>query len=169
MRFVTLLWLGAVVLCGCQSRRIYTDAVLRAPIYPHVILESVEATKDSAVSGYPTPPLPMPVYPFEHARMGIEGLVLVRLTVAADGRVKEATIIKSSEREFEEPVLAATKHWKFTTMPEFPPPEVPRMILDCTFHFSCEEEPNKAPEPTTTSVTSPAGAGAAPAAVVAHL
>ncbi len=30
-------------------------------------------------------------------------------------------------------------------------------------------EPNKAPEPTTMSVTSPADAGAAPATVVAHL
>ena len=34
---------------------------------------------------------------------------------------------------------------------------------------SAEKRPNKAPEPTTTSVTSPACAGAAPAVVVAHL
>jgi hypothetical protein len=32
-----------------------------------------------------------------------------------------------------------------------------------------EKKPNKAPEPTITSVTSPAVAGAAPAALVAHL
>ncbi len=35
--------------------------------------------------------------------------------------------------------------------------------------YSIRRKPNKAPEPTITSVTPPAGAGVAPAALVAHL
>jgi hypothetical protein len=44
-----------------------------------------------------------------------------------------------------------------------------RFLLVASLKGLPPERPNKAPEPTPTSVTSPADAGAAPAAVVAHL
>jgi hypothetical protein len=45
----------------------------------------------------------------------------------------------------------------------------PRSSLVATVRLRAPSEPNKAPEPTTTAVTSPAVAGDATAAVVAHL
>jgi len=44
-----------------------------------------------------------------------------------------------------------------------------RMIAQVSADLATKKEPNKALEPTTTSVTSPADAGAEPAVVVAHL
>ena len=54
-----------------------------------------------------------PVYPYEMRRSGITGEVVVGFTVDTEGNVRDATIISSTQREFEASALAAVRQWKF--------------------------------------------------------
>ena len=72
-------------------------------------------------------------------RAGIEGLVDVRLTVGKDGFVQEAHIIKSSQREFEEPTLIAVRHWKFLEVKEPAQAETLGATVDCRIKFGFDE------------------------------
>jgi TonB family protein len=109
---------------------------------PVVELLSVTQAKDSPArgAGYPIFQFPLPVYPSDMARAGVTGEARVRLTIDTDGRVKEASIVKSSLREFEGPVLDATRLWRFKEMPEFPLSDPKGLIVDCVFTFSFSAE-----------------------------
>jgi protein TonB len=52
-------------------------------------------------------------YPTELRRDKVTGVVVVSFTVNERGEVVEPAIVKSSRHEFEEPTLAAVRHWKF--------------------------------------------------------
>jgi protein TonB len=52
-------------------------------------------------------------YPEDLRRQGIEGEVLVDFIVDTAGNVRNATAIRSSNREFEESAVAAVSRWKF--------------------------------------------------------
>jgi TonB family protein len=108
----------------------------------HVRLEQVAATKDSPAWGYPVSQFPMPVYPRKPAEMGYGALVLVRLKIGKDGLVQEASIMKSSDKDFEESVLFATRQWKFREGQEIPEAEPKGMILECTINFFVEDDPD---------------------------
>ncbi|HET7534816.1 MAG TPA: energy transducer TonB [Candidatus Didemnitutus sp.] len=54
-----------------------------------------------------------PNYPFEMRRAGISGEVTVEYIVGSDGKVAQAQVIKSSQREFEAPALQAVLKWQF--------------------------------------------------------
>lgn len=52
-------------------------------------------------------------YPEDMRRANITGEVTVEFIVGDLGRVRDATVLRSSRREFEEPALAAIRHWVF--------------------------------------------------------
>ena len=55
-----------------------------------------------------------PVYPARALRSGIEGLVTVEFTIATDGSVKDAVIVKAKPPKlFDRAVLKAIAKWKF--------------------------------------------------------
>jgi periplasmic protein TonB len=54
-----------------------------------------------------------PNYPFEMRRAGISGEVLVEFIVDTNGNVAAIQVVKSSQREFEQPALQAVSKWKF--------------------------------------------------------
>ncbi|MDP1579286.1 MAG: energy transducer TonB [Candidatus Didemnitutus sp.] len=54
-----------------------------------------------------------PNYPFEMRRAGISGEVLVEYIVDSTGRVSQAQIVRSSQREFEQPAMQAVLKWQF--------------------------------------------------------
>ena len=57
---------------------------------------------------------PSPVYPPDALRRGLEGLVLLRVTIGLDGRVTEVAIAKSSgERELDYSARDAVRRWQF--------------------------------------------------------
>ncbi len=56
---------------------------------------------------------PVPQYPFELRRLGVEGEAMIDFIVASDGTVQAARIIKSTHPEFGDAALAATQKWKF--------------------------------------------------------
>lgn len=54
-----------------------------------------------------------PQYPFEMRRAGITGEVLVEFIVDANGDVRNAYAVRSSQREFETAAVQAVSKWKF--------------------------------------------------------
>lgn len=56
----------------------------------------------------------MPVYPEIARQAGLEGRVTVRVRVGRDGRVKEASIVRSDNGAFDDSALAAARQWTFT-------------------------------------------------------
>ena len=54
-----------------------------------------------------------PQYPFEMRRAGITGNVLVEFIVDANGDVRNAFAVRSSQREFETAAVQAVSKWKF--------------------------------------------------------
>ncbi len=54
-----------------------------------------------------------PQYPFEMRRAGITGEVLVEFIVDANGDVRNAFAVRSSQREFEAAAIQAVSKWKF--------------------------------------------------------
>ncbi len=54
-----------------------------------------------------------PNYPFEMRRAGISGEVLVEYIVDSNGRVAAVQVVRSSQREFEQPAMQAVQKWQF--------------------------------------------------------
>jgi periplasmic protein TonB len=54
-----------------------------------------------------------PNYPFEMRRAGISGEVLVEYIVDSNGRVAAVQVVRSSQREFEQPAMQAVSKWQF--------------------------------------------------------
>lgn len=54
-----------------------------------------------------------PEYPFEAKRTGLNGEVLVTFVVGADGAVRDARVVRSDHREFENAALRAVMKWRF--------------------------------------------------------
>lgn len=54
-----------------------------------------------------------PRYPYEMNRAGISGSVVVEFVVDANGEVKNPTVVRSTNREFEAPAIEAILKWKF--------------------------------------------------------
>lgn len=54
-----------------------------------------------------------PNYPFEMRRAGISGTVTLEFIVSSSGEVVAVQVIKSSQREFEQPAMQAVSKWKF--------------------------------------------------------
>lgn len=124
---------------GCHStRKVYAGGV--AERKPIVTLEAVTDAKESPARGYPVLPYPTPAFPWGMVRAGIEGEVIVRLVVGTDGLVKEASIVKSSQREFEAAVLSATRLWRFREIPDVPPVPARGLVVDCRFKFAFDED-----------------------------
>ena len=54
-----------------------------------------------------------PTYPFDMRRAGISGEVVVEFIVDSKGDVVAVQVIRSSQREFEQPATQAVQKWKF--------------------------------------------------------
>jgi len=54
-----------------------------------------------------------PVYPVELKQAGVGGEVVVDFVVDATGKVRNAYVVSSSQREFERPALEAVNQWTF--------------------------------------------------------
>jgi periplasmic protein TonB len=54
-----------------------------------------------------------PTYPFEMKRAGINGEVILRFIVDANGDVSNVEVVSSSQREFESAAIQAVQKWKF--------------------------------------------------------
>lgn len=56
---------------------------------------------------------PAPEYPAAMRAAGVEGEVVVEFAVDATGHVTTAQVVRSTQREFEEPALRAVRKWRF--------------------------------------------------------
>lgn len=77
--------------------------------------KGVEIFDPSKLDQQPRPKVRVqPQYPFEMRRAGITGEVLVEFIVDANGDVRNAFAVRSSQREFEAAAVQAVSKWKFT-------------------------------------------------------
>src|SRR5690606_5540635 len=111
-RRVGILALG-VVLSGC-SYVAWSARPAQAPSTP----EAIAGPASSAAPAHrplPAERLPPPKYPAEAAKAGLDGRVLLKVLVAADGSVREAVIERSSPAGvFDAVTLEAVRQWRFT-------------------------------------------------------
>ncbi|GAB4128078.1 MAG: hypothetical protein Kow00104_13440 [Rhodothalassiaceae bacterium] len=56
---------------------------------------------------------PQPIYPSRAQELGIEGHVIVSLTVGEDGRTSDVTVVESSNDYFIEPSIAAARNFRY--------------------------------------------------------
>jgi len=54
-----------------------------------------------------------PIYPSNLKRMGVEGDVMIECIVDVQGNVRRPRVIKTTNHEFDKPVLRAIRQWKF--------------------------------------------------------
>ncbi len=98
-------------------------------------LKSWTVTSDSPGRGYPLAG-PMPLYPLEMNRAGLQGTCTVKIIVGKDGRVKDVAVLQSTFKEFEAPTLMAVKQWRFIEVVNRRKNERPvGMIVECTLAY----------------------------------
>ena len=69
----------------------------------------------SRIPGFVVPTKqPLPEFPLRLRSAKIMGDVVVAFTVEADGKITGLRVVKGSEKEFEEAVLAAVAQWRFS-------------------------------------------------------
>jgi len=56
---------------------------------------------------------PSPIYPYEMTRAGLSGEVLLEFVIDSNGRVRDARVVRSSDRRFEAAALQAVNRWRF--------------------------------------------------------
>lgn len=68
---------------------------------------------ENATAPLPDPNNPMPEYPASARAAGIQGLVIVRFVVGADGSVSQVQVLRGPP-EFHDEVLRVVRTWRFT-------------------------------------------------------
>ena len=100
----TLGLLAALAGCANTPTRLATVEAATAPAFV-------------AAAGNYEAPVPVstvrPQYPFEMKRSGTGGDVRVKCLIDEKGIVRETEVVTASEREFEQPALAAIWQWTF--------------------------------------------------------
>src|SRR5690606_21382632 len=111
-RRVGILALG-VVLSGC-SYVAWSAQPSQAPSVPEPVAVPASSTTP-AHRPLPAERLPPPKYPAEAAKAGLDGQVLLKVLVAADGSVRKAVVERSSPAGvFDAVTLEAVRQWQFT-------------------------------------------------------
>ena len=81
-----------------------------------------------------------PQYPFEMRRGGISGEVLVEFIVEANGAVRDARAVRSSQREFEDAAVQAVSKWKFRPGQKGGRDVATRMQVPIVFSLNAEQD-----------------------------
>ncbi|HEY4245614.1 MAG TPA: TonB family protein [Lacunisphaera sp.] len=55
-----------------------------------------------------------PIFPYKMSQAGISGEVTVEFSIGPDGKVMDARVLRSSDKEFEASALATVSKWQFT-------------------------------------------------------
>ncbi len=130
-------FLAALLVAGCQTDE---SADSTHPYgKPVVVLVSVSESAHTTRDLTPTTPYAIPDYPAALLQEGQEGFVDARLAIQPDGSVKDAAILKSTDRNFENSVLLAVKTWQFPQLRR-PPADADRDVeIVCRLRFSIQQ------------------------------
>jgi TonB family protein len=129
--------LGALFVAGCHLDA-FSDSG-RGPGKPVVVLASVSEANGSARDLTPHAPYSLPDYPPPLLQAGMEGFVDVRLGVRPDGSVKDTFVLKSTETDFQGPVLLAVKTWQFPDLKRESTDPNSTVEIVCRIRFSIEQ------------------------------
>ncbi len=94
--------------------------------------------------------VPLPEYPAQMIRAKLVGEVTVDYTVAADGRVSDVTVVKTSGEEFQKAVAAVVRTWVFNPAIDLASSQPVSARMRCKVRFTIAEdkEPDQSPEPS---------------------
>jgi protein TonB len=76
-----------------------------------------------------------PQYPYDLRKDGITGEVVVDFIVDPEGRVRNASVIRSTNRDFEGPALDAVSRWRFHAGSRGGVPVFTHMVVPIEFRF----------------------------------
>ena len=153
-------FLTALLVAGCLTDGSDSGGGRGKPV---VQLASISAADGTTKDLSPTTPFNIPAYPAPLLQAGIEGFVDVKLGIRPDGSVHTVGILKSTEKDFENPVLVAVKTWQF---PQLKRPESDGsrdVVLACRLSFSIEQywyssvggAPGGSPDPKGGTMSAP--------------
>jgi TonB family protein len=129
-------FLAALLVAGCEMDAFTSSR--RSPGKPVVVLASVSEASGSSRDLSPVAPYKIPDYPAPLLQAGVEGFVDVRLGIRPDGSVDTAAVLKSTEKDFEGPVLAAVKTWQFAQLRREKADASRDVEIVCRLRFSIE-------------------------------
>ena len=139
MKSLALGLLGCAVLAGC-SREPADQAVdlSEAPVVQEPV---AEASGEAVATSFDVPPVPQeqpaPSYPEAAKAEGLQGNTLVEVILDTEGRVEQATLVKTSRHPaLDEAALAAARSWTFTPAEKNGVPVRARIVIP--FEFALE-------------------------------
>lgn len=113
-----------------------------------------------------------PQYPLELRKKGISGKVKVRFSVTRSGDVDDVRILSATDPLFGEAAKLAVEKWIFRAATVDGKPVRSEIVTMVEFNLVSWDAifptSNKQPDPTSKSVTPPAGAGGAPSSSADH-
>ena len=117
---------------GVEGGHSSTDCRLQVPLPPpppRKVLQAFEVL--------PIRPLfqPAPAYPRAAAAMGLTGRVVVEIVVDETGAVREARVVHSTDRLFEEAALEAVRRWRYSRPVDARSGSAVSCLLTVTVHF----------------------------------
>ena len=129
------------------SRPKLVCAVLLLALATPFFTSFVVAADTSAPTAQPTEVMPdvgsallqdwfQPEYPAEARKAKLEGTVVVRFVVEADGTVSRENVTKSSDEQFDAAALAAVRRWKFKPAIEGGEPAASAMQVKVVFSLA---------------------------------
>ena len=157
-------WTRSLKSHGFENPRITIDLPFSGyalPDWSHSVrLVSIVQKSPSKPSVFPVH-LSLPEYPLNDVAAGIFGEVLLEFRVGADGRPDRLSVLNATGKHFSLAAREAVAQWRFSRYPHALQ-IAGEVVFQVEFAFRCgadDEEPNKAAEPSRTTVTPPAGAG----------
>jgi TonB family protein len=79
--------------------------------------------------------VPYPQYPFEMARAGLDGKVLVQFKVTPAGRAEEIKLVSATFQEFGDAAIEAVKAWRFRPLADNGPGYPANVLVQASFDF----------------------------------
>ena len=98
-------------LAGCQSPPAKTSAASQPTSEPQPLTGEIFSLKDVDVAPKSRGIQPMPEYPINMRRAGMEGEAIVRFTVDTQGHPRNIEIVSCTHREFGAAAVAAVGTW----------------------------------------------------------
>ena len=116
----TFLPLPLLTGCGRESATIKASSPAPTPHEPALVATKSDSTPISELTPPEQPEVGLvavrevpPIYPPEAVAKGIEGTVQVRALIGTDGKVKDATVLKSASPSLDQAALDAARRWVF--------------------------------------------------------
>lgn len=131
--FLSILFIGATVFCGCATESQPRLRPVENPLPPPRTTVYDLAAVDLPPQAKFQPP---PHYPFDLRRANVQGQAVIAFVVLPDGSVTDAAIVKADDIRFGDAAAAAVSQWKFIPAKAHGQPVACRMMVPVVFSLN---------------------------------